>query len=121
MRTVYGREMPAHCFIYLDRQSPGARRLSCLRLSQPADVAHSDRVIARFGPTDRSESLQRLICTCAPVVDYTGREVARVGIFRHAPDDGPIVREHHREAWDLARNISMRLGHVPAPSLTGVA
>jgi len=121
MRTVFGREMPAHCCIYLDRHSPSARRLSCLRLSQPADLAHGDRVIARFGPPGSSESLQRLICTCAPVVDYTGREVARVGIFRHAPDDLPIVTEHHREAWELARNISMRLGHVPAPSLTGAA
>ncbi len=121
MRTVYGREMPAHCCVYFNRDSPGSRRLSCLRLSQPADVAHSDRVIARFGPPGSSDSLQRLICTCAPVFDYTGREVARVGIFRHASDDAPIVTEHHREAWDLARHISMRLGHVPAPSLTGAA
>ncbi len=121
MHTVYGREMPAHCIVYFDRQSPGARRLSCLRLSQAADVSNSGGLVARLGPPGSGDSPQRLICTCAPVFDYTGREVARVGIFRHAADDGPILTEHNREAWDLARHISMRLGHVPAPSLSGVA
>lgn len=120
MRTVYGREMPGHCILYFDRAA-ATRRLSCLRLSQASDVAHGDRVLARLGPAGSSESPQRLICTCAPVVDYSGREVARVGIFRHAADDRPIVTEHNREAWNLAGHISMRLGHVPAPSLTGVA
>ena len=120
MRTVYGREMPAHCVVYFDR-SPGTRRLSCLRLSQPSDLSHSDEVVARLGGADAAEPHQRMICTCAPVFDYTGREVARVGIFRHAADDRPIVTEYSKEAWDLARHISMRLGHVPAPSLSGVA
>ncbi len=120
MRTVYGREMPAHCVLYFD-DSPGTRRLSCLRLAQPSDVSRSDDVVVRLGRPASSESLQRMICTCAPVFDYTGREVARVGIFRHAPDDRAIRTDHNREAWDLARHISMRLGHVPAPSLTGVA
>jgi hypothetical protein len=120
MRTVYGREMPAHCLVYFDR-SPGMRRLSCLRLAQPSDLTRSDQVVARLGRPDAAEPHQRMICTCAPVVDYTGREVARVGIFRHAADDRPIVTEHNREAWDLSRHISMRLGHVPAPSLTGAA
>ncbi len=120
MRTVYGREMPAHCIVYFD-PSPGTRRLSCLRLSKPVDVVKSEQMIARLGAPGTAESVQRLICTCAPVFDYAGREVARVGIFRHAPDDRPIVTEHNREAWDLARHISMRLGHVPAPSLTGAA
>ena len=54
--------------------------------------------------------MQRLFCTCAPVHDYTGREVARVGVFGHGPDDRPILNEHHKGAWDLARRISMRLG-----------
>ena len=120
MRTVYGREMPAHCVVYFER-SPGTRRLSCLRLSQADDLPRSEHVVARLGPSGSSQSQQRLICTCAPVFDYTGREVARVGIFRHAADDRPIVTEHNKEAWDLARHISMRLGHVPAPSLTGAA
>jgi len=120
MRTVYGREMPAHCIVYFDR-SPGTRRLSCLRLAQASDLGRSDQVVARLGRPEASEPQQRLICTCAPVFDYTGREVARVGIFRHAADGRPIVTEHNKEAWDLARHISMRLGHVPAPTLTGAA
>ncbi len=120
MHTVYGREMPAHCFVYFDR-SQATRRLSCLRLTQPSDLASGDRVVVRLGRPEAADGSQRLICTCAPVFDYTGREVARVGIFRHAADDRPIVTEHNREAWDLARHISLRLGHVPAPSLTGAA
>ncbi len=120
MRTVYGREMPAHCVLYFD-EAPGTRRLSCLRLVQPSDVARSDQVVVRLGRPESADSLQRMICTCAPVIDYAGREVARVGIFRHAADDRAIRTEHNREAWDLARHISMRLGHVPAPGLTGAA
>jgi hypothetical protein len=55
------------------------------------------------------------------VRDYTGHEVARVGVFGHGADDGPILNEHHRGAWDLARRISMRLGHVPASALESTA
>ena len=40
-------------------------------------------------------------------------EVARVGVFGHGADDGPILTEHHQGAWDLARRVSARLGHVP--------
>ena len=69
----------------------------------------------RLGPPPvEPDALQRLFCVCAPVRDYTGQEVARVGVFGHGADDGPILNEHHRGAWDLARRISMRLGHVPA-------
>ena len=54
--------------------------------------------------------MQRLYCTCAPVWDYTGQEVARVGLFGHGTDDRPILTDHHRGVWELARRISMRLG-----------
>ena len=54
-----------------------------------------------------------MICTCAPVRDFTGIEVDRVGLFEHAPDDGSILTEHNRGAWELARLILMRLGHLP--------
>jgi hypothetical protein len=47
--------------------------------------------------------------------------VARVGVFGHGGDDGPILNEHHRGAWDLARRISMRLGHVPTSALESTA
>ena len=62
-----------------------------------------------------------MICTCAPVRDFTGREVARVGLFEHAQDDGSILTEHNRGAWELARLISMRLGHLPGPSAAATA
>ena len=41
-----------------------------------------------------------MICTCAPVRDFTGLEVARVGLFEHARDDESIVTEHNRGAWE---------------------
>ena len=62
------------------------------------------------------ERRRRRGCTCAPVRDFTGREVARVGLFEHAPDDGSILTEHNRGAWELARLISMRLGFLPDAS-----
>ena len=78
MRTAYGKPMPAHCAIYFDAAQQATRRLSCLRLSQPADVAQSQRLLVRLGSPD-TDGGQRLFCTCAPVYDYTGKEVARVG------------------------------------------
>lgn len=111
MWTAYGREMPAHCSVYFD-STLSSRRLSCLRLVKAADVAHGEQVIRRLGPAPDADGVHRLLCTCAPVHDYTGREVARVGIFGHGQDDRPVLGEHNREAWDLARRISMRLGHL---------
>ena len=57
--------------------------------------------------------MQRLICTCASVHDYTDRDVVRVGVFAHSSVDGPILTEHNHGAWELARLISMRLGYWP--------
>ena len=112
MHTAYGKEMPGHCSIYFDA-THGARRLSCLRLVEAGDVDRSDEVVARFGPPMcPGDGGQRLICTCAPVNDYTGREVARVGLFGHGPGEAPILTELNRGAWELARRISMRLGHL---------
>jgi hypothetical protein len=75
-------------------------------------VAASAALLVRLG-SPSGDGSQRLFCTCAPVYDYTGREVARVGVFGHGPDDGPILKEHNREAWDLGRRVSTRLGHLP--------
>ena len=112
MHTVYGRQMPVHCSIYVDRTA--SRRLSCLRLEQPGDAAQPERVALRFGtPTGVATPLQRLLCTCAPVRDYTGREVARVGVFTHAAAEQPFVSEQTAAASELARLISMRLGYLP--------
>jgi hypothetical protein len=112
MRSAYAKEMPAHCSLYFDSRA-GTRRLSCLRLERFADVPRSEDVVLRLGSSS-VENGQRLFCTCAPVRDYPGREVARIGVFGHGPDDKPILIEHNRGAWELARHVSVRLGHLPA-------
>jgi len=112
MRTAYGKQMPAHCADYFDAAGPGSRRLSCLRLRRAGDLGESASLVVRLG-SPSADGGQRLFCTCAPVYDYTGREVARVGVFGHGPDDGPILTEHNREAWELGRRVSTRLGHLP--------
>jgi len=121
MRTVYGKEMPGHCAIYFSPRQ-ATRRLSCLRLAASSELSKPEATVLRLGPPPvEPDALQRLFCTCAPVRDYTGQEVARVGVFGHGVDDAPILTEHHRGAWDLARRISMRLGHVPHSALESTA
>jgi DNA-binding IclR family transcriptional regulator len=115
MRTVFGREMPAHCSLYFS-QARGTRRLSCLRLAD-APVRGAGEPLERLGPKDGPESPHRLCCTCAPVHDYTGREVARVGLFAHRPDDGVLANEYERACRELARQISVRLGHLPTVTM----
>jgi DNA-binding IclR family transcriptional regulator len=113
MRTVFGKEMPSHCAIYFSPQQ-ATRRLSCLRLATRQDVVDPDATLARLGPPPVApDAVQRLFCTCAPVRDYTGREVARVGLFGHGASDRPILTEHHTGVWDLAQRISRRLGYLP--------
>lgn len=58
--------------------------------------------------------------TSSPVYDYTGREVARVGLFAHRAGDELVAVELDPACRDLARQISVRLGHLPAVSV-GVA
>ena len=123
MHTVYGKEMPGHCSIYFDAAQT-KRRLSCLRLVKASDVAQSEQVLTRFGaPSDAGQGRttggggQRLLCTCAPVHDYTGREVARVGVFSHGSEESTVTKQDNREAWELARLISVRLGYLHAASL----
>lgn len=121
MRTAYGKEMPGHCALYFSPRQ-ATRRLSCLRLAAPGELSSPESTVSRLGPPPMGpDALQRLFCTCAPVRDYTGQEVARVGVFGHGEDDRPILTEHHRGAWDLARRISMRLGHLPAAALESTA
>jgi DNA-binding transcriptional ArsR family regulator len=129
MRTVYGKEMPGHCAIYFPPDTAEAakprqatRRLSCLKLAAASEVHKPEATVLRLGPPPiEPDALQRMFCTCAPVRDYTGQEVARVGVFGHGADDAPILTEHHRGAWELARRISMRLGHVPHSALESTA
>ena len=44
MHTAYGKKMPAHCELYFD-EAHARRRLSCLRLVKPGDVAGSAAVV----------------------------------------------------------------------------
>jgi len=109
--TTYGREMPGHCALYFDPAQ--ARRLSCLRLTEPRQRP----AIERLGRAEATTDSHRLLCTCAPVQDYTGREVARVGLFEHGAAERVLDEDHRQTAAELARRISMRLGHLPAASL----
>ena len=121
MHTVYGKQMPGHCAMYFDAGS--ARRLSCLRLERAADVREAGTKVIRFGDVVNPPAAgsQRLTCTCAPVHDYTGREVARVGLFAHDVTEGALLTDHHRGAWELARLISQRLGSVAAHAVADSA
>jgi hypothetical protein len=115
MHTTHGRDMPVHCAIYIDAQA--ARRLSCFRLDGSKDAATPDAIAVRFGapaPSAPAAPLQRLLCTCAPVQDYTGRQVARLGVFMHAADERPFAPEQTGAAFELARLVSLRLGYLPA-------
>ncbi len=123
MRTVYGREMPGHCAVYFDTTAPQAtRRLSCLKLSDPREVRAPGPALVRLGPGGAlPEGAQRLVCTCAPIRDYTSQEVGRVGAFAHGADEAPLATSDHRGIWELARNISLRLGYLPSTPLEASA
>ena len=116
MRTVYGRQMPAHCAMYFSA-TQATRRLLCLRLERATDVARGAAVMARLGPPSVADAPPPLGCTCAPVLDYSGREVARLGAFAHDADETPLVRDVNRACWELARQVSRRLGFLPPGSV----
>jgi DNA-binding IclR family transcriptional regulator len=54
---------------------------------------------------------------CAPVFDYTGREVAQVGVFAHRGGAPAPAADDARACGELARQVSIRLGHLPAVSM----
>jgi IclR family acetate operon transcriptional repressor len=114
MHTTYGKDMPGHCSVYFE-PTQAIRRLSCLRLTRQGSA---EGEVLRLGSAGPSGDAQRLLCTCAPVQDYTGREVARVGVFRHGADEQTLTRDHQREARELARLISVRLGYLAAATLS---
>lgn len=118
--TAYGREMPGHCAIFFTQpdRGPGLRRLSCIRLQQPRDAADAAQVAVRLGPPQATADAQRMLCTCAPVCDYTGREVARLGLFAHGSEERTFVDATPHGAWELARLVSLRLGYLPAAQPT---
>jgi hypothetical protein len=115
MRTVYGREMPAHCAIYFSATQT-TRRLSCLKLTTAADARRAEPALLRLGSEGEwPDGAQRLVCTCAPIRDYATNEVGRVGVFAHGADERLFTADIHRETWLLAQNISRRLGFLPPP------
>ena len=114
MHTTHGRDMPGHCAIYIGGEMASSRRLSCFKLDGAGDAPHADRIAVRFGaPAAQQPPVQRLLCTCSPVQDYSGRVVARVGIFAHAADELPFTLEQTAAGAELARMVSLRLGHLP--------
>lgn len=116
MRTVYGKGMPAHCAVYF-MPTQTTRRLGCLRLDAPQDVTRGPAALRRLGPPAVEGAVPPLGCTCAPVMDYTGREVARLGAFGHSTDETPLVTTTNRDCWELARQVSRRLGYLPPASM----
>jgi DNA-binding IclR family transcriptional regulator len=125
MHTVYGKAMPGHCSLYFSADS--TRRLSCLKLERGAGVATRSAgeaartAILRLGPAGVARAGQHLSCTCAPVVDYAGRDVARVGVFAHDLAEEAQARDRGRDARELARLISLRLGATLDHGAEGVA
>lgn len=116
MHTTYGRVMPGHCALYYGPES--TRRLICLRLEPRggAAVAPAEpRRLGAFPPAGTERAGQHLACTCAPVIDYAGREVARVGLFAHDLPDATLTRSCRAEVGELARLISLRLGGTLTP------
>jgi hypothetical protein len=123
MHTVYGKAMPGHCSLYFTADS--TRRLSCLKLERTPVTAAGDTgrraSILRLGAPGGVRAGQQLACTCAPVVDYAGRDVARVGVFAHDLADEVLAHDRVREARELARLISLRLGATIEHGSAGVA
>jgi len=119
MHTVYGREMPSHCALYFAAtRAHTTRRLSCLKQIAPIEAREVDGALVRLGPQGAlPDGAQRLVCTCAPIRDYTAQEVGRVGAFAHGAGEAPLATNDHRGMWDLARNISLRLGYLPSAAL----
>jgi DNA-binding IclR family transcriptional regulator len=130
MSTAYGREMPAHCAYYggsggaggPSRPQSRVEALSCLRLADVRDVTRGPELVRHLGRGKEERrpfaaGVQRLCCTCAPVFDYSGREVARIGVCADAPDDRAVASVHNRGAWELARHVSMRLGYLSAVAM----
>ena len=120
MHTTYGRPMPGHCALYFGQTVAAPRRLSCLKLAAAAEAPDAGSLVQRFGD-QAVTAVPVLACSCAPVRDYAGREVARIGVFAHADDERDLVGRGQRQASELARLVSLRLGHLPAATLAVTA
>jgi IclR family KDG regulon transcriptional repressor len=122
MSADYGREMPSHCVLRaLGNGTPASPAVSCLRLADACDVTRGAELVRRLGAGvegDRAAAaVPRVGCTCAPVFDYSGHEVARIGVCGQGVDDRALAGVHNRGAWELARHVSMRLGYLSAVAM----
>ena len=122
MSADYGREMPSHCVLYAaGNGKPAETEVSCLRLADARDVTRGLELVRRVGAGAEggrtAASLLRVGCTCAPVFDYSGHEVARIGVCGQGVDDRALAGVHTRGAWELARHVSMRLGYLSAVAM----
>ena len=114
-------EMPAHCVHCLSDAGTPARpapQLPAARRGARRDARRGARAPRRrAGDGTGGGGRPRVCCTCAPVFDYSGREVARIGVFGQGADDRAIAGVHNRGAWELARHVSMRLGYLSAVAM----
>jgi DNA-binding transcriptional ArsR family regulator len=123
MAADYGREMPRHCVMTAAGNGrPESCGVSCLRLAEARDVARGAELIRRGDPAAPGEPAMaattgNLGCTCAPVFDYSGHEVARIGVCGDGVDDRALAGVHGHGAWELARHVSMRLGYLSAVAM----
>jgi DNA-binding IclR family transcriptional regulator len=122
MNADYGREMPSHCVLYAaGNGKPAAPAVSCLRLADARDVTRGLELVRRVGAGADGDPMAAnhpsVGCTCAPVFDYSGHEVARIGVCGQGVDDRTLAGVHNRGAWELARHVSMRLGYLSAVAM----
>ena len=110
MYTAYGKTDAGPLLAVLCRGPAAATELRAA-LRGRRRGARSGEVVRRFGDGGAADGY-RLNCACAPVRDYRGQEVARVGVFTHGRGEGPLHDEHVPAAWDLARATSVRLGYL---------
>jgi hypothetical protein len=97
---------------------PSLEEITYIWSTGPDEVAMRTVYGRKLGPPAADgDGLQRLLNTGAPVFDYTESEVARVGVFGHAPNERASPA---KEARELARQISVRLGFV-APAALGAS
>lgn len=97
---------------------PSLGEITYIWSTGPDDVAMRTVYGRKIGPPAvDGDGVQRLLSTSAPVHDYTEAEVARVGVFGHVPHASPSPAAQQKDASDLARHISMRLGFVASGAL----
>jgi IclR helix-turn-helix domain len=92
---------------------PSHGEITYIWSSGPDEVSMKTVYGRKIGPPAiDGDGVQRLLSTSAPVQDYTESEVARVGVFGHGPHEPPSPTAQQKDARELARLISLRLGYV---------